>query len=508
MLKKIKQFGNLFIKRPYHALFAVLIICFLVRSYRLEELFPFTMDEEYQAFLAADTLKNGHIPLIGVNVANTGLYLGPLFTWISTLLYWIGQGNPIITAWAAVFISLVTCWLLIKTIKIITSDQWLALIGGLLYALNPLIVMYDHKFWNPSLIMLVTIFWLYSLQKTIKNSYWWWAVGASLALALQFHYSLFILFAPTIWEIWSQFSLKKGKQKISTVKKIITKLVITFGLSLSPIILFELRHGFIQTKGLFQYLINGQAAAQPLWYKFWQLHAGLNRLWYMGFNQDLALEISLASQAKSTLLLPLSLIFILLLIYLYLSKKYWHFGKLYSIILISYILALFFFKSPISEYYFLPLFPLSLILIMLAMAKHIENRGIKAEYYLGAILALFLSIWSIQSLTLKNTLGLNSKILLINKIKNWVNKQPYELVAKGKYAYEGYRYLVYWQGITPTKSYMDGQFLWLYGGDNSIPELKITIYSKNETNLLELIKEDSFDKLDETARYIITSQQL
>lgn len=46
------------------------------------------------------------------------------------------------------------------------------------------------------------------------------------------------------------------------------------------------------------------------------------------------------------------------------------------------------------------------------------------------------------------------------------------------------------------------------GGNNSMPELKITIYSKNEANLLELIKEDSFDKLDETARYIITSKQL
>jgi len=504
-LQKISQYIKI---KPYLAMLVVLLICFFIRTYHLIDLFPFTMDEEYQAFLANNTIKTGHISLIGVNVANTGLYLAPLFTWISTILYWMSQGNPLITAWCAVLISLITCWLLVKTTHLLTKDYWLSLIGGLLYSLNPLIVMYDHKFWNPSLVMCLSVFWLFSLLKSAQNQKWWIGVFTVLGLSFHIHYSLFILIFPTAIEIIRQWKLKKIKQKNIFIKNIIIKLILIIGISILPLLIFEIRHNFIQLTGFSQYLFFSEKINQAIWYRFWILYASVNRLLWLGFNRDLAIEMSLASSSKSTLLMPLSIIFPLSLIYLYFGKRYWQFGKIFITIFASFITALFFFKSSVSEYYFLALFPLCLILIMLVLTQHIRNRGIKAEYYLGILLALVLAVWAGQSLTLKNTLGLKTKLTMIDSIKYLVDNQPYELNAKGKYAYEGYRYLTSWQGIAPVKSYMDEQFDWLYGSNKALPKTNITIYYKYEPNLLTLIKSEKFDQLIKTENFVITKSNL
>jgi len=508
-MKNYLQKTSQYIKaKPYLALLVVLLICFFIRAYHLIDLFPFTMDEEYQAFLANNTIKTGHIPLIGVNVANTGLYLGPLFTWISTILYWFANGSPIITAWVSVLISITTCWLLIKTINLLTKDYWLSLIGGLLYSLNPLIVMYDHKFWNPSLVMCLTVFWLFSLLKSAKNQKWWIGVFAVLGLSFHIHYSLFILILPTFVEIFRQWKLIKLNKRKIFVKNITIKFILIIGICILPLLIFEIRHNFIQLTSFRQYLFFSEKINLAIWYRFWILYASVNRLLWLGFNRDLAIEMSLASSSKSTLLMPLSIIFPLSLTYIYFGKRYWQFGKIFITIFISFITALLFFKSLVSEYYFLPLFPLCLILIMLVLTQHIESRGIKAEYYLGLLLALVLAVWAGQSLTLKNTLGLKTKLTMIDNIKNLVDNKPYELNAKGKYAYEGYRYLTSWQRVTPVKSYMDEQFDWLYGSNKALPKTNITIYYKYEPNLLTLIKSGKFDQLIETENFVITRSNL
>jgi len=479
-------------KKPYLALWLILIVCLVMRVYRINELFPFTMDEEYQAFLANNMIKSHHIPLIGVNVADTGLYLGPLFTWFSAILYWLGNGNPLVTAWAGIAISLISCLLLIKTINLLISDYWLSLIGGLLYSVNPLIVMYDRKFWNPSFVMLLTVFWLYSILRAKKDQKWWWAVAMVFGLAFHTHYSLFVLAVPTlliVFREWRGINVKKSKlEKLKAKQFLITlskRFLITIIIFLTPLITFELRHGWGQIKGLIKYISTAPDYLGQFWYRFWIWHASLNRLLWLGFNRDMALELSLASISRSTLLLPISLIFILLLIYLYINKKFRNLVILNLGIGMAYLTALILFKSSMAEYYFLPLFPLMLILLITAIAVHIKNRGIMAEYYLGAVLALILVIWSGQSLSLRNSLGLSSKFKLIDKIKEITMGKTYELKAEGRYAFEGYRYLAQYRGIEPAKSYMDGHFSWLYQNEaNQSVEMSLTIISKLDKETL------------------------
>jgi len=151
----------------------------------------------------------------------------------------------------------------------------------------------------------------------------------------------------------------------------------------------------------------------------------------------------------------------------------------------------------------LPLFPLLLVLLMSAIALHISLKGIKSEYYLGAVLLVLMSVWSVQSLTQVNSLGLKSKVNLMQSIKKLTDAKAYYLDAKGSRAYEGYRYLAQWQGITPAQSYMDPHFGWLYGNSGIKPQVRLTIYHLIDAKSRSEIDLGSIEDLYRSGNYFI-----
>jgi 4-amino-4-deoxy-L-arabinose transferase-like glycosyltransferase len=461
MKKFLTKLEQVIVFHPRFFVACVLLICAAMRLYRIEELFPFSMDEEYQAYLSANMIRTGHIPLIGVNVADTGLYLGPLFTWLSALLYWIGNGNPIITAYAAVLVAVITCWLVIKIVTYITRDQWLGTIGGLLYGINPLLVMYDHKFWNPSLVMCLTALWLYSILRSAKDERWWWLVAFVFGMAFHSHYSLFILIIPTIYEFVVQVRTKVKRKHIFCTG-IAKRFILVILICTAPLILFELRHDFIQMQAFTRYL-SSSSSSQELSSRFWIMHAALNRVFWLGFDKDMVYELSLASRVRSTLILPVSAITIGLLWLALTHKQTIRFGKIALLTLGTYLSSVILFKSTIREYYLLPLFPMIIILIMVTAYVLIQRYGQKSEYVIGLVLIICGAVWTAQAFSVRNSLGIGSKLQAIETMQTIIKDKPYRLDAKGDWAYEGYRYLASWKGIEPAQSYMDGHFSWLYG---------------------------------------------
>src|SRR4030042_6233902 len=93
---------------PYIFYASVFLISLFLRLYHLKQLFIFTMDEEYQAYLVKNIISGYHYPLIGVNVAGTGLYLGSFFTWLSVIPYYLTNLNPIGTAYFAALLGALT----------------------------------------------------------------------------------------------------------------------------------------------------------------------------------------------------------------------------------------------------------------------------------------------------------------------------------------------------------------------------------------------------------------
>src|SRR3989338_2153523 len=187
---------------PYkkkHILFllAVIFISAFFRFYKLHDFLFFAMDQEYEVFIIKNILSLKHLPLIGVNASDTGLYLGPAFIYIAAIPYFIFQGNPIGVAFFASSLGILTTFMIY-----ILGKEWFSKVVGLLasffWAFSFISILYDRQFWNPTPLPFLSIVILYSLTKIIRGqSNHFIFLGLSLGLALQSHLQA-VVFLPIV----------------------------------------------------------------------------------------------------------------------------------------------------------------------------------------------------------------------------------------------------------------------------------------------------------------------
>jgi len=435
-------------------------LAFFLRIYRAKALFPFTMDEEYQAFLVKQILEVRHFPLIGVNVADTGLYLGPFFTYFSAVSYYLFGPSPIGGVLFAALIGGATTWLLIKLGENISRP--IGLLAGLFYAVSFLANAYDRKFWNPSLMPFLAVLLLFSLLKIRRNRRWLLVVIGVFGMALHTHYALLALLPITVvFLLKNKIKLKGRNIKLS---------LIVLAVFLLPLIVFDLRHNFTNTRAALNLITFTKVSfnkAQGLGTKSLLLRQTLDRLIYVPGQHDLAQEIVLCDQAfRSKPLLPVSLLSILAFIILSQTIKKSASKKLFFLLVLSfasYGFIWFVYPGKMSEYYLLPLFPIAYLTLAWAFETAMKKarpiiKGILAG---GVVLLVIYNTWSVMDM--KNSFGLKKKEQLIAWTAKQIGESNYSLNSLGTcHKFEGYRYLFEAFYKAPETSYMDSYFSWLY----------------------------------------------
>ena len=167
----------------------ILILAGFLRFYRLDDLFVFGGDEEYQSILAQTIVKNFHIIWVGVTAGHIGFYLGPLWTYFTAFWLFLSKGSPMILGSVSSGIGILTTALIIYTGKKLFSHT-VGLLTGLLYATLPLIVFFDQKYWNPSLVPFLSVAMLLSLSQVKANHKWWLVFCFCFGLIFHTHLSL------------------------------------------------------------------------------------------------------------------------------------------------------------------------------------------------------------------------------------------------------------------------------------------------------------------------------
>ncbi len=212
------------------------LLALFLRLTNLFELHLFGLDQEYQALLAFEQVKNFHPIWTGVSVADLGFYLGPIFTYLTAILLFISQGKVQILAQAGAVVGLITWLTVVITSKKIFGDR-IALVLAVLYSCLPFFVQWDQQWWNPSFVFLLSTLMCYGLVQSSRgqNNHILWSWFA-LACSFHIHISLWI-FTPWIVEV--SFSKLRKRDYISTV----FGLLMVF-LSYVPLLIFDLNHNF------------------------------------------------------------------------------------------------------------------------------------------------------------------------------------------------------------------------------------------------------------------------
>jgi len=276
------------ITKPEIFLFCLLIlVAGWVRFQGLSTLPFFTYDQARDA-LYIKRILDGKLRLIGTQSSIPGLYTAPFYYYLMAPFLLIFSLNPIGIDLGIAFFGLLTVGLFYWLLKKETGRIFLPFIFSFLFAFSPQVVEQSRFGWNPNLLPFFTLLFIWSLREVfLKEKEKFLVLTAfSLGMAINCHYSalaLLFAFLVLIFLFRPRFGDKKN----------LTFSCFLFLFFLSPLLLFDLRHGFINIRNTWRYLKVGAPGKIPPPPFFFGWREKISSLLGMVFNLSQGLKIVL-----------------------------------------------------------------------------------------------------------------------------------------------------------------------------------------------------------------------
>lgn len=249
---ELKNYKGLFI-----LLLGVLALAAFLRFYKLSEYMTFLGDEGRDAIVIKNMLTEHHFPLIGPPTSVGNIYLGPLYYYMMAPPMIIFNLNPAAAAGMNAAIGVLVVGLIYYFGKV-WFGRAAGIVAAYLYAISPVAIIYSRSSWNPNpapFFSLIAIFGLYKAYKS-DNYKWLILTGLSSAAAIQMHYLVLILL-PVLLIGWLIELFRKNQQRKNFFWTGTILAIASFFLMMSPLLMFDLRHDFLNYKALTHFLNNG-----------------------------------------------------------------------------------------------------------------------------------------------------------------------------------------------------------------------------------------------------------
>lgn len=243
------------------AMAIIILVAGYVRLYKISQYMTFLGDEGRDVSIVRQIVTGEKFTLIGPGTSIGNMYLGPLYYYLMTVPLAIWQLSPVGPAVMVAGFGLATVALLWWVAR-----QWVdrvsALAVALLYALSPTVIIYSRSSWNPNIMPFFALLGMYAVWKVWRFGYWRWLVIAAVCLAfiLNSHY-LGLLLAPVMGIFWL-----KSRKNLSAWRYTFIALV-AFVLLMSPLVLFDMRHGWTNAAALHKFFAERQTTVNIKVYK-------------------------------------------------------------------------------------------------------------------------------------------------------------------------------------------------------------------------------------------------
>ncbi|MCR4326432.1 MAG: glycosyltransferase family 39 protein [Candidatus Roizmanbacteria bacterium] len=424
-------------KKSSMALLAVLLtLSAFFRFYRLFQLMPFTIDEEYVSQLAWTIKQDFHIIWIGVSAGSTNYYLGPGYIYLTTVLYHISQGNPIVLGIFSSLLGIATTLILFWFTKSISNEK-VAQAAALVYAANTYIALYDRRYWPPPLgLMGLLILW--TIIAAYKKPTWYIATAALIGFSLHLHLSL-LLFVPFfLVALYTTLRQKKITWHI-TLGMIGAYLAIT-----SPLLVYDVLHNADNLKAPFALVTSQGGSLLPSLKTHIMLAFGvLTKLW--------SSTVSMNS-FDSLIYLFLSLMALVLMFRTpqYRSIRYVGF------VIIAYLCVFILYPGRIQEYYLAGILPFMCIAIGLLFTTMPKVARV-------LLVGAYITIQALSLYTVIEPQSLQAKLKLIHEVQQVTHKDPITVTTKEDYRLNGgWHFLFMTQGTLVVEGSAQPLFGWIY----------------------------------------------
>ena len=440
----------------------ILILVFLLRIYKLEELFYFTYDESVPAFVGRRLMLWHHLPLIG-GVTPFGVHLSPYFYWFLAGLLYLGKLDPVIWGITGALIAAFTT-IAIYFVGTSFKDKKLGITAAIFWAFSYLANIYDRHlwalYWGP-LTSMVVVYCLLKLTKRSQNFVF--PLAIALAWGLSADPSNLVFLVLTII-VYFMYKLPIGKKTIIALG--------IFAISFSPLVFFDLRHDFANSRPFLKFWQAGKNSPGFTGSEFIEnsllFPRAFTRLVYTFGDSQVSKQYSYCRnyvaekyQSIPEILVLISSISLIYFIFWSFKKKNKRIWRIISILIMLYFIGIQIygtvFRADIFEHYITGLFTV-FILIFAKGASLLPKKA-----WLVAI-AIFIAVNIFKLSNAQNSQGLTSKREAIKYTMQQVGSQPFSLDSVSTcWKWNGYRYLFAVFGKEPVKSYVDPTLGYLYG---------------------------------------------
>lgn len=250
------------------AIFGLLVISGFLRLYQIDRYMQFQGDEGRDALVLWQMIIEKKFTLIGPGTSIGNMYNGPLYYYLVLPSFLFAGLSPVGPSVFVALLGVATVWFIYKV-----GSEWFSPMAGstaaVLYALSPTVIIYSRSSWNPNVMPFFSLLCIYALWKVYKGEKMWWLIVSfsSLAFAIQSHY-LGLLLIPTIifwWFLTWRHLANNGSE--AKFKQFSVYSIMIFSFLMSPILLFDLRHKFINLKAMWAFFSQRQETVNFKVYK-------------------------------------------------------------------------------------------------------------------------------------------------------------------------------------------------------------------------------------------------
>lgn len=229
-------------KLHFLILVLILLIGLFFRTYQVVERFEFAHDADLYSWIVKDIAINHHFRLIGQLTSAPGIFIGSLFYYLLVPFFILTKMDPIGVLVPIIILGIFTIFSYYYVFSKLFNKE-IGLIGAFLYAVL-LSTINSDRWVVPSVTTSVwSIWYFYIIIKIARRDF---SVLPFLGILIGLIWHIHIALGPILITIPIALILAR---KIPNLRQIIVFLLITF-FTLYPLIIFESRHNFSQSKSM------------------------------------------------------------------------------------------------------------------------------------------------------------------------------------------------------------------------------------------------------------------
>lgn len=249
--REIKEKTVAWIKKnqiEFTLLLLILLLGTFLRFHQISGHATFLGDEGRDALAVKRMIVDHKFTLLGPTVSFGNLYLGPIYYYMMIIPLWLTGLDPVGPAMMVASFGVISIFL-VYLLGREFFDRVAGLTAAALYAVSYPIIIHTRSSWNPNPVPFFALLTIYGLWRTIKekDGRWLILVGACLGIIFQLHYIAFVF----IGVVFLIFLILR----VPLERKWYLAGILSFLALLSPQILFELRHQFINSKAMIEFFL-------------------------------------------------------------------------------------------------------------------------------------------------------------------------------------------------------------------------------------------------------------